>query len=427
MVDTNELTYAAIITIELPGMSHPATVTVSLRPPDRLETAPGHLKALRDCTLADLQAFADAMEEKLWSEYKASALSDLAGDDLSGLKITILNDDGEALALRKEDVLGHAIVSQEAPPEGPGESALQQAPDKDVVEDEDEPETGSAGSVETNERAVATPAPAAETATEPLPAAPDAAPEEGPGEGQEKAQADESEAGTRHSEPLSEEVVESGTVAPAAEEEVSEKALDKQSEAPVEAITREDAAQAVSELPRPAELRIAGLRRPLGHRTKAAVDILINEPAFRDAQAHALSSLDREVAGVLIGPQPEKQPDGRYVVHVTDTIIARHTRMQGASVTYTPESWRYVTDKLGERYPDEEAVIVGWYHTHPGFGIFLSGMDLFIHKHFFTQTWHVALVLDPLTKRSGFFCWDRAQAEVARYDFPWPEWAQDSW
>src|SRR5690606_4538364 len=176
-----------------------------------------------------------------------------------------------------------------------------------------------------------------------------------------------------------------------------------------------------------APFRIAGLRRPVGHSTPAAVDILINEPAFRDAQAHALSSLDREVAGVLIGPKPEKQPDGRYVVHISDIIIAKHTKMQGASVTYTPESWRYIHDRLAERYPNEEAVIVGWYHTHPGFGIFLSGMDLFIHQNFFTQLWHVALVLDPVAGKSGFFCWDRGKTAVSRYEFPWPEWAASSW
>ena len=157
------------------------------------------------------------------------------------------------------------------------------------------------------------------------------------------------------------------------------------------------------------------------------MDILANEPAFRDAQAHSLSSMDKEVAGVLIGPQPEKQPDGRYLVHIVDTIIAKHTRMHGASVTYTPESWRYINDKLAERYPNDSAVMVGWYHTHPGFGIFLSGMDLFIHQNFFTQKWHVAMVLDPQARRSGFFCWDQQMTKVEAYDFPWPKWASGSW
>jgi len=175
------------------------------------------------------------------------------------------------------------------------------------------------------------------------------------------------------------------------------------------------------------ELRILGKRRPLNHPTWTAVDILVNEPAFRNTQAHATSSPNREVAGVLIGPPPQKQPDGRYVVHVSDAFVAKHTRMQGASVTYTPESWRYVNDRLQELYPNDSAVIVGWYHSHPGFGIFLSGMDQFIHQNFFIQIWHIALVLDPVASKSGFFCWNRKKDHVSEYEFPWPKWAKHSW
>jgi proteasome lid subunit RPN8/RPN11 len=180
-------------------------------------------------------------------------------------------------------------------------------------------------------------------------------------------------------------------------------------------------------IPSQARVRVAGGRLPLAESSGAAVDILLDEAPLRAMQAHALTSLDREVAGVMIGRQPEKQPDGRYVVHVIDSIIAEHTVMQGASVTYTPESWRYMTDTLWERYPDESAVIVGWYHTHPGFGIFLSGMDLFIHQNFFTQIWHVAYVLDPRARTSGFFCWNRQRTKVNRYDFLWPAWMNGSW
>lgn len=180
-------------------------------------------------------------------------------------------------------------------------------------------------------------------------------------------------------------------------------------------------------IPSQARVRVAGARLPLAESAGAAVDIFLDEPPLRAMQAHALSSLDREVAGVMIGRQPEKQPDGRYVVHIIDSIIAKHTVMQGASVTYTPESWRYMTDTLWERYPDESAVIVGWYHTHPGFGIFLSGMDLFIHQNFFTQIWHIAYVLDPRARTSGFFCWNRQRTKVNRYEFAWPAWANGSW
>ncbi len=198
-------------------------------------------------------------------------------------------------------------------------------------------------------------------------------------------------------------------------------------EAPKPATPEPEVVEPPHIIPSQARVRVAGTRLPLALSGGAAVDILLDEAPLRAMQAHALSSLDREVAGVMVGHQPEKQPDGRYVVHVIDSIIAKHTVMHGASVTYTPESWRYLNDTLWERYPDESAVMLGWYHTHPGFGIFLSGMDLFIHQNFFTQIWHVAYVLDPRARTSGFFCWNRQKTKVNRYDFTWPEWAAGSW
>jgi hypothetical protein len=48
---------------------------------------------------------------------------------------------------------------------------------------------------------------------------------------------------------------------------------------------------------------------------------------------------------------------------------------------------------------------VGWYHTHPSFGIFLSHHDLFIHQHFFAQSLQVAYVVDPIQQSRGFFQW----------------------
>jgi proteasome lid subunit RPN8/RPN11 len=198
----------------------------------------------------------------------------------------------------------------------------------------------------------------------------------------------------------------------------------------VEAPTEAEAMPATE--PVPSTEPVFTARRTAGRvstsRTHAhAVDILLDEEPLRQMQAHALSSMRREVAGVMVGPRPEKQPAGHYVVHVTDMIIARHTRMSGASVTYTPESWRYMNDVLAERYPEDDMVMLGWYHTHPGFGIFLSNMDLFIHTNFFTQKWHIAYVLDPVAQRSGFFCWDRKQTQVVPYNFPWPKWAAHSW
>ena len=52
---TDELVYAALITLSMPGSGESAEVTVVLTPPDNV-TVDGTVKPLAECTLADLQA-----------------------------------------------------------------------------------------------------------------------------------------------------------------------------------------------------------------------------------------------------------------------------------------------------------------------------------------------------------------------------------
>lgn len=50
--------------------------------------------------------------------------------------------------------------------------------------------------------------------------------------------------------------------------------------------------------------------------------------------------------------------------------------------------------------------LLGWYHSHTRSEIFLSETDIDIHKRFFWEPWHIALVLKPHTfepMRAGFF------------------------
>jgi proteasome lid subunit RPN8/RPN11 len=401
MTGNETVTYNVIITITLPGDAGETALRLTLGPADQLPGPNGEQRLLQDCTLADLQQFADALEDEIWRDYLDATLVDLVVDD--SLRIKVSYDEGQAdLAHSGQLLLDQAVFFPEAGPAAEPEPQVavqpelveEQAGDGEAGDEpapEEAPQVGGAGEQPGDQETAAAKTAAADEEI-PVGLLDEQAPAEQP-DGEEE-------------EPL---------VSVAEPEPVH-----AEREAPVEAIEP----VAPSLLPR---VRILGRRRPLGHSTPSAVDILINEPAFRNAQAHAISSPQREVAGVLVGPPPEKQPDGRYVVHITDIIIAKHTRMQGASVTYTPESWRYVNDRLAQLYPDDTALIVGWYHTHPGFGIFLSGMDRFIHHNFFTQIWHVALVLDPLARRSGFFSWDRAKTNVDAYDFPWPHWAAGSW
>lgn len=39
---------------------------------------------------------------------------------------------------------------------------------------------------------------------------------------------------------------------------------------------------------------------------------------------------------------------------------------------------------------------MGWYHSHPGFGVEFSELDVFIQRNFFSSPTQIALVMDPL-------------------------------
>lgn len=401
MDEQQSASYAAIIKISLPDAPEGRTVQVELLPADEVPVN-GRYKRLYECTLADLQLFGDQLEAEVWETVQDIRLFDLARDQAADISMTVIDENGVPVIPPKE-WFQQAMV----------QTSLVEEVESLVSETETETET-------------------ADTA----PARPEL--EEIPVAAEAEAGAEEPGPSPATDEPVAEPVLEDEigvaktAVLPAASaDEIQINILDSQPVYPEDILaTTLPGTTVVGDTyiqPSQARVRVAGKRLPLGQQTWAAVDILLDESALRSAQAHALSSLDREVAGVMIGPRPEKQPDGRYVVHVIDTILAKYTVMQGASVTYTPESWRYMNDKLAERYPDETAVIVGWYHTHPGFGIFLSGMDQFIHQNFFTQKWHIAYVLDPRARTSGFFCWDKTRTRVSPYEFQWPSWAQRTW
>ena len=89
---------------------------------------------------------------------------------------------------------------------------------------------------------------------------------------------------------------------------------------------------------------------------------------------------------------------------VAAAIEARFSEAKRASLTFTHETWQYIYEVMEQRYPGQK--IVGWFHTHPGFGVFLSGHDMFIQKHFFDQPWQVAYVIDPVAQSRGFFRWE---------------------
>lgn len=114
--------------------------------------------------------------------------------------------------------------------------------------------------------------------------------------------------------------------------------------------------------------------------------------AYADLTGHAKESVDAEVGGVLVGEICEDD-DGLFV-DVRAVIRALAAREARAHITFTHETWTKIHAALDRDYPNLQ--IVGWYHTHPGFGVEFSAMDRFIQENFFSGRAQIAFLTDPL-------------------------------
>jgi proteasome lid subunit RPN8/RPN11/tetratricopeptide (TPR) repeat protein len=151
----------------------------------------------------------------------------------------------------------------------------------------------------------------------------------------------------------------------------------------------------------PPDRRAGLLVTAVGAVRSGAPRIYMTRRAADAIERHAQSETARELGGVLLGGHYEGR-DGEFV-EIEDALPAEGAESHAARITFTHETWARVAEAVDAR-PDR-LQIVGWYHTHPGFGIFLSHHDLFIHQNFFAEPWQVALVVDPVAGTRGFFHW----------------------
>ncbi|HEU4416894.1 MAG TPA: Mov34/MPN/PAD-1 family protein [Candidatus Angelobacter sp.] len=125
--------------------------------------------------------------------------------------------------------------------------------------------------------------------------------------------------------------------------------------------------------------------------------VVMEAEVARKIRQHARTSMKAEVCGVLIGSTEHER------MTVEACIQGNNAAQGGAHVTFTQDTWEHIYKIKDKDYPDYK--IVGWYHSHPGFGVFLSEHDLFIQQNFFSNPQQVAWVYDPHTDEEGCFGW----------------------
>jgi proteasome lid subunit RPN8/RPN11 len=141
-------------------------------------------------------------------------------------------------------------------------------------------------------------------------------------------------------------------------------------------------------------------------RVEQELRIFISEAAFDRAVERGGADTSREVGGVLVGVL-RRDESGPYL-RIDGTIDALHAEEKGAELTFTHATWEHIHAQMDSVYQGKQ--VVGWYHTHPGFGVFLSDRDTFIQRSFFDLPFQIALVYDPKSREHGVFAWRDGQA-----------------
>ncbi len=143
--------------------------------------------------------------------------------------------------------------------------------------------------------------------------------------------------------------------------------------------------------------------------------------------AHVSAKAVEEVGGFLLGKVLRDPESTRLFVEISEVVEADQAKGTYVSLDFNYNAWRQVLDRLDRELKGK--VPVGWYHTHlisqalavptseseneytAYYVPFFSSPDLFIHRNFFPDPWHVALVMDLRCGKQVFFTWHKSEIQ----------------
>ena len=145
----------------------------------------------------------------------------------------------------------------------------------------------------------------------------------------------------------------------------------------------------------------------VGEHVEENKNIYISQPTYKAIHKFTRNKTTNESGGMLVGSIIEEF--GKTNIVISGFIEAKYTEATPTTLTFTHETWEYVHSVMDKKYPD--AKILGWIHTHPDFGIFLSEYDMFIQQNFFSEDYQIAYVVDPIQEIEGFYFWINGNIE----------------
>jgi proteasome lid subunit RPN8/RPN11 len=138
----------------------------------------------------------------------------------------------------------------------------------------------------------------------------------------------------------------------------------------------------------------------------ADIHLITHLNVYAVIHAHALDALPNETGGFLLGHVRCDMARGTWHIEIDEMMPVEPLSQNPVHFAFT---WRDVDRVRNHRHTSGKSLI-GWYHTHPDIGIFLSDTDLEkTHRVLFAEPFQLALVYDPVRGRAGYFFWEGLQ------------------
>lgn len=125
----------------------------------------------------------------------------------------------------------------------------------------------------------------------------------------------------------------------------------------------------------------------------AACLVIVPGAVFEEMMQHLKGDCTVERIGILVG-RPYRRPCSEQLLACVDAALpvedldATRSRVSIGKRGWT-ETWKGLASS-------PEGQMIGWYHSHPDHGVFLSAVDRKTQALWFVQRWNVAIVVDPI-------------------------------
>ena len=148
----------------------------------------------------------------------------------------------------------------------------------------------------------------------------------------------------------------------------------------------------------------------VGDHVEENKNIYISQSVYKEIHKFTKNKTTNESGGMLVGSVINEF--GKTNIVISGFVEAKFCEATPSTLKLTHETWEYVHKEIERKHNGKK--IVGWIHTHPDFGIFLSEYDKFIQQNFFSEEHQIAYVVDPIQHIEGFYFWINGNIEKCK-------------